>query len=82
MFQKKQKTKNEKCRLTDIQGDLNLKLSDYQSCSKVNEYLNLLFQHSFIRVITRPTRISKNNSTLLERMNTNSFLILALQKEF
>ena len=41
-----------------IQGSLNLNLLDYQSCPKVNKYLNHLFQHSFISVVTRPIRMT------------------------
>ena len=58
-----QKTKKADRQL-NIQGDLNLNLLDYHTCAKVNKYLNLLFQHSFIPAVTRPTRIFKNNSTL------------------
>ena len=43
----------------NIQDDLSLKLLDHQSCPKVNKHIILLFQHSFIPVSTRPTRISK-----------------------
>ena len=53
-----------------IQGDLYLSIWDYQSSLKVNKYLNLLFQHSFILAVTRPTRVPK---TLMKHLNTNSF---------
>ena len=56
-----------------IQVDLYLNFVNYQSCLKVNKILNLLFQHSFMPVVTRPSRISKNNAALIDNMNINSF---------
>lgn len=57
-----------------IQDDLNLNLLDYQSCSKVNKYLNLLFQYSVVQPVSRPTRICKNNATSIDHKNTTSFV--------
>ena len=57
-----------------ITGDFNLNLLDYKSSSKVKSYLNILFSHNFIPIINKPTRISKNNATLIDHILTNSFM--------
>ena len=57
-----------------IVGDTNLNLIDYDTNIKVKNYLNLLFQKNFIPVINKPTRVSRNNATIIDRINTNNFL--------
>ena len=56
-----------------IVGDTNLNLIDYETNIKV-KYLNLLFQKNFIPVINKPTRVSRNNATIIDHINTNHFL--------
>ena len=57
-----------------ITGDLNLNLLDYKSNAKVKSYLNIIFAHSFIPLINKPTRISKNNATVIDHLLTNTFI--------
>ena len=57
-----------------IAGDTNLNLIDYETKVKVKNYLNLLFQKNFIPVINKPTRVSRNNATIICYINTNNFL--------
>ena len=57
-----------------IVGDTNLNLIDYEKNIKVKNYLNLLFQKNFIPVINKPTRVSRNNATIIDHINTNHFL--------
>ena len=57
-----------------ITGDLNLNLLDYKTNAKVKSYLNLIFSHSFIPLINKPTRISKNNATVIDHILTNTFI--------
>ena len=57
-----------------IVGDTNLNLIDYKTNIKVKNYLNLLFQKNFIPVINKPTRVSRNNATIIDHINTNHFL--------
>ena len=52
----------------------NLNLIDYEANIKAKNYLNLLFQKNFIRVINKPTRVSHNNATIIDHINTNHFL--------
>ena len=48
-----------------ILGNKNLNLIDYEANIKVKNYLNLLFQKHFIPVINKPTRVSRNNATII-----------------
>ena len=57
-----------------ILDDKNLNLIDYEANIKVKNYLNLLFQKHFIPVINKPTRVSRNNATIIDHINTNHFL--------
>ena len=53
--------------------DLNLNLIDYQSSEKVRIFVNLIFQHSLVAIVNKPTRVTKNNATLIDYIITNSF---------
>ena len=57
-----------------IVGNTNLNLIDNEKNIKVKNYLNLLFQKNFIPVINRPTRVSRNNATIIDHINTNYFV--------
>ena len=60
------KTTDKTCFLV---GDLNLNLIDYQSNAKVRNFVNLIFQHSLVPIVNKPTRVTKNNANII----TNSF---------
>ena len=57
-----------------ITGDLNLNLLDHSTNSKVKDNLNIVFQNLLIPMIDKPTRISKSNATIIDRILTKSFL--------
>ena len=57
-----------------IAGDINLSLIDYKTNIKVKNYQKLLFQKNVIPVINKPTRVSRNNATIIDHINTNHFL--------
>ena len=57
-----------------ITGDFNLNLLDYKTNTKVKSYLNMIFAHSFIPLINKPTRVSRNNATLIDHILTNTFM--------
>ena len=46
---------------------------DYQSNAKVKNFVNLIFQHSLVPIVNKPTRVTKNNATLIDYIITNSF---------
>ena len=54
-------------------GDLNLNLIDYQSNAKVRNFVNLIFQHSLVPIVNKPTRVTKHNAALIDYIITNSF---------
>ena len=57
-----------------IVGYTNLNLIDNETNVKFKNYLNLLFKKIFIPVINKPTRVSRNNATITDHINTNHFL--------
>ena len=69
-FLAKSKTTDKTCFLV---GNLNLNLIDYRSNAKVRNFVNLIFQHSFVPIVNKPTRVTKNNATLIDYIITNSF---------
>ena len=70
-FLAKSKTTGKTCFLV---GDLNLNLIDYQSNAKVRDFVNLIFQHSLVPIVNKPTRVRKSNATLIDYIITNSFM--------
>ena len=57
---------NHKCILL---GDFNLNLLDENY--HVENLINIMQQHSYETVITKPTRVSKNSATLIDHIWTN-----------
>ena len=70
-FLAKYKTTDKTCFLV---GDLNLNLIDYQSNAKFRDFVNLIFQHSLVPIVNKPTRVTKNNATLIDYIISNSFM--------
>ena len=52
--------------------DTNLNLIDYETNIRVKNYLNLLFQKNYSR--HKPTRVSRNNATIINHIKINNFL--------
>ena len=69
-FLAKYKTTDKTCFLL---GDLNLNLIDYQSNAKARDFVNVIFQHSLVPIVSKLTRVTKNNATLIDYIITNSF---------
>ena len=70
-FLAKSKISDKTCFLV---GDLNFNLIDYQSNVKVRNFVNLIFQHSLVPIVNKPTRVTKNNVTLIDYIIINSFI--------
>ena len=66
-----------KCKTTDktcfLVRDLNLNLVDYQSNAKVRNFASFIFHYSLVPIVNKPTRVTKNNATLIDYIITNSF---------
>ena len=56
-----------------IVGNTNLNLIDCETKIKVKNYLNLLFQKNVILVISKPTRVSRNNAAIIDHINRDLF---------
>ena len=54
-------------------GDFNLDLFRYDQHSATQEFVDSLFSHMFIPLITQPTRITSHTATLIDNIFTNSF---------
>ena len=52
-------------------GDFNLNLLEYNKCSQVTEYIDLLFSFGLIQIISKPTRCTLNSATILDHIITN-----------
>lgn len=57
--------------ITFIAGDYNINLLKYENHKETNNFLNLMFEHHYFPLITRPTRFSANGSTLIDNIFTN-----------
>ena len=53
-------------------GDTNLDLLKYDSDEAVRRYFDLLQEHGFAPLISRPTRITSHSATLIDHIFTNS----------
>ncbi len=53
-------------------GDFNLDVLKYNSCSKVTEYVELLFSFGFLQTIIKPTRCNPISASLIDHCVTNS----------
>ena len=57
-----------------IMGDMNINLLKYDTHSKTNDYLNNLFSHGFLPLITKPTRVTPVTASLIDHIYTNNIL--------
>ena len=63
------KFKNDKC---IIFGDLNLDLLKYDSCSNVQNFVNINFEKHFFPAINKPTRVTNHSATVIDHIWFNS----------
>ena len=54
-----------------IMGDMNIDLLKFETHTKTDDYLDNLFTHGFIPLITKPTRVTTHSATLIDHMYTN-----------
>ena len=52
-------------------GDINLDLLKYQKCEQVTSYVDTLFSHGLLQIITKPTRCTNSSATLIDHIITN-----------
>jgi hypothetical protein len=54
-------------------GDFNLDLLNYEHHTTTQEFLDALFSHMIIPLISRPTRVTAHSATLIDNIFTNCF---------
>ena len=57
-----------------IAGDFNLNILDHGKCSKVHNFLNLLYENGMIPTINKPTRVTRRTATAIDHILTNQFI--------
>ena len=57
-----------------FEGDFNINLLDNNLNKKVQYYLNVIYQNSFIPIISKPTRVTRKPSTITNHILTNLFV--------
>ena len=53
-------------------GDFNMNLLDFEQNKKVQNFLNIMFGHSMMPVINKPTHVNKNTATAIDHIFINS----------
>ncbi|KAK2181449.1 hypothetical protein NP493_397g00017 [Ridgeia piscesae] len=59
------KVENKQCY---IMGDFNINLTNYGSHTETQDYIDAMFQHSFIPLINKPTRITTTTATVIDNI--------------
>jgi predicted nucleotidyltransferase len=62
---------------TYLMGDMNIDLLKCSSHHKTGEYLESVFSHGFLPLITKPTRITDHSATLIDHIYANKQDILS-----
>ena len=60
-----------KCEDIQIMGDLNIDLLQYKTHSLTGQYVEMLFSHGHIPLITQPTRIFGRSATIIDHISTS-----------
>ena len=53
-------------------GDFNMNQTDFEQNKKAQNFLNIMFGHSMMPVINKPTRVTKNTATAIDHIFINS----------
>jgi len=53
-------------------GDINIDFMEVNSHPETDEYLNMLFSHGLLPIVTKPTRITSHTATLIDHIYINS----------
>ncbi|KAK2186295.1 hypothetical protein NP493_206g01002 [Ridgeia piscesae] len=57
-----------------IMGDFNINLTNYGSHTETPDYIDAMFQHSFIPLINKPTRITTTTATVIDNIYSSDIL--------
>ena len=59
-------------KLCYVMGDFNIDLLKTSSHTLSSEFCHILYSHSFLPLITKPTRVTRDSATLIDNIFTNS----------
>ena len=59
-------------KLVYLMGDFNINLFNFDKYLLTNDFLNLMYTHSYIPLITKATRVYKSSATLIDNIFTNT----------
>ena len=59
-------------KLIYLMGDYNINLFNYDKHLPTHDFLNLMYTHSYVPLITKATRIFKSSATLIDNIFTNN----------
>ena len=54
-------------------GDFNINLLNFDKHAETTSFVDILHAHSFVSLINRPTRVTKNSATLIDNIFTNCY---------
>ena len=57
-----------------ITGDFNVNILDHDKCSKVHNFLNLLYKNGMLPTINKPTRVTRKTATAIGYIPANQFM--------
>ena len=57
-------------------GNFNMNLLDFEQNKKVQHFLNIMFGHSIMPAINKPTRITENTATTINHILINSVMTI------
>ena len=63
---------NNENKLCYIMGDFNINLFNHEVHAPTCNFLNLMFLHSYIPLINKPTRVTNQSATLIDNFFTNN----------
>ena len=63
---------NNENKLCYIMGDFNINLFNHEVHAPTCNFLNLMFLHSYIPLINKPTRVTNQSATLIDNIFTNN----------
>ena len=75
LFTKKKKKKKKKpseSKLSYIMGDFNIELLKDDVHRPIHDYVDLVYSHSLIPTIYKPTRITEHTATIIDNILTNT----------
>ncbi len=69
-------------------GDFNINVLLYNQCELVTNYIDTMFSHGLLQIISRPTRCTPNSATIIDHIITNmvhkdlsSYLIISYKSD-